>query len=187
MTGNELSAARKGAGLTQQALADLCQVHWQVVGGWERKKDEDVRAGKGKDLLDQYYKCMSAIHDFLNHAQLAAKADEEREGTYVPTATIPAPCSYHYIDKGEPLILSDAEAAAGDLICLYNGTEFYDICRVQPTRQFGEFVAIDSKGVVDQVPPYGQYKVIDYALHKYHIPHPDAATSATIGPEDSLT
>lgn len=109
MTGAEISKIRKGAGLSQEQFGTLSGVNKMTVCRWEKMGSKNISAYKGKERLQ-------TLLQFLSSLVIVQKLN--------PMSTqdvMPSPFGFGtYVDKGEPIVLSEDPAALGDLVLVYN-------------------------------------------------------------------
>lgn len=161
ITGTRIALARKAAGLTQQALADMIGVHSQTLGGWERSGDSPVTA-KTADAGE----ALETIMEAMEQKAAIANADlTDREHC------IPSPYDYwHYISRGDLLLLAADRAEDGDIIIAYDdAAQPAWIGRVMhaTSAKTSPLIASDQQAKAHRLPPRDRYRVVELAVHRH--------------------
>lgn len=161
MTGNDLVAARKAVGLTQQQFADLCGIHFQTLGRAERQKEQPVQAKQITEKVSAYYNCIDSIRKFMQSVW-----------PWDARNAIPCPCDFFgTVAKGDPLVLcpEGEEAVNGDLIVLLDtdGTPV-EMGRVTTARKPYRRFVTTGDSAVDECPSVKHYRVVDMMLRRPH-------------------
>ena len=174
LTGKRIATARKAAGLTQQAMADMLGVHVQTLGGWERSGDSPTSV-KTTEAGAALATTLAAMEQ--KAAIIAADLTD-------PATCIPSPYDYwHYISKGDLLTLSTGRAEDGDIIIAYGDAGAPEwIGRVMHATQdkASPLIVSDQSAKAHRLPPRAHYKVIELAIHR----HKDRRAEATYYPDN---
>lgn len=159
MTGMEINAIRKSAGLTQEEFGSLSGVNKMTVCRWEKMGCKNISAYKGKEPLQTLLRFLSIL------------VDVQRLNPTETQNVIPAPFDFGtYVDKGEPLVLSDSHPMPGDLVVVYTASDH------QPVNM-GIVVSVSETGVVnlqgrdgsiDQTDADTYCRLVRLAIHRPH-------------------
>lgn len=177
ITGTRIALARKAAGLTQQALAVMIGVHAQTLGGWERSGDSPVTAktADAGEALEMALEAMEQKAAIIN----ADMTDREH--------CIPAPFDYwHYISRGDLLLLSADRAEDGDIIIAYDDADQPAwIGRVMhaTSAKTSPLIASDQQAKAHRLPPRDRYRVVELAVHRHRDRRAEAVYPDNIPPE----
>ena len=154
MTGQELQDMRKRAGLSQAELGTMLGIHPKSVAYWESKKAEEVRPrDTGTDTL-------GTVTQTLRQIQTIKGTDFAD-----PDQAMPSPFDMgDIIRRGDLLLLSEREAAAGDIMVEFNlGGKAELLGRVYPTES-GGLAMLDHMGRICVLPDREAYRVIAYHI-----------------------
>ena len=177
ITGTRIALARKAAGLTQQAMADMIGVHAQTLGGWERSGDAIVTAktAEAEAALEM------ALEALEQKAAISNADMTDREHC------IPSPYDYwHYVSKGDLLILSTDRAEDGDIIIAYTDTgepEWIGRVMHATSAKTSPLIASDQRAKAHRLPPRDRYRVVDLAVHRHRDRRAEASYPDNIPPE----
>lgn len=159
MTGAEISKIRKGAGLSQEQFGILSGVNKMTVCRWEKMGSKHISAYKGKERLQTLLQFLSAL---VNVKKLNPMATQD---------VMPSPFNFgSYVDKGEPIVLSEDPAAPGDLVVVYN------VADNQPVRM-GIIISHNGDGTISLQCDDGSFwqtdmdtycRSIKFAIHRPH-------------------
>lgn len=161
ITGTRIALARKAAGMTQQDMADMIGVHAQTLGGWERSGDCPVNA-KTAEAGEALATALEALEQ---KAAITSADLTDRDHC------IPSPYDYwHYVSKGDLLILSTDRAEDGDIIIAYDDAGSPEwIGRVMHATQnkTSPLIVSDQQAKAHRLPPRDRYRVVDLAIHRH--------------------
>lgn len=152
MTGEKLAMLRKAAGLTQADLAGLLGVHPKSVQYWEGKQADEIKPREGAVTLETVAETMETM--------AALRGMDYAD----PDRAMPAPYDLEPVHRGDLLLLSDREAAAGDLVvCFTVDGKPEKMGLIYPTEG-GGLVQMDQAGVVCEIPERAAYRVVAYHI-----------------------
>lgn len=177
ITGTRIALARKAAGLTQQALADMIGVHAQTLGGWERSGDNPVTAktAGAEEALEM------ALEAMEQKAAISSADMTDRENC------IPSPYDYwHYISRGDLLLLAADRAEDGDIIVAYTDAgepEWIGRVMHATSDKTSPLIASDQQAKAHRLPPRDRYRVVELAVHRHRDRRAEAAYPDNIPPE----
>lgn len=159
MTGAEISKIRRGAGLSQEQFGNLSGVNKMTVCRWEKMGSKNISAYKGKDRLQTLLQFLSVL---VNVQKLNPMETQN---------IMPSPFNFGtYVDKGEPIVLSEDPAVPGDLVLVYN------VADSQPVRM-GIIISLAGDGAVILQCDDGSFcqtdmdtycRSIKFAIHRPH-------------------
>ena len=130
MTGAEISKIRRAAGLSQEQFGSLSGVNKMTVCRWEKMGSQNISAYKGKERLQTLLQFLSVL------------ANVQKLNPTETQDVLPSPFDFGtYVDRGEPIVLSEDPAAPGDLVLAYN------VADDQPVRM-GTIICCNGDGTV---------------------------------------
>lgn len=177
ITGTRIAQARKAAGMTQQAMADIIGVHAQTLGGWERSGDCPVNA-KTAEAGEALATALEALEQ---KAAITSADLTDRDHC------IPSPYDYwHYISRGDLLLLASDRAEDGDIIIAYTDTgepEWIGRVMHATSAKTSPLIASDQQAKAHRLPPRDRYRVVDLAVHRHRDRRTEASYPDNIPPE----
>lgn len=157
MKGQELAELRKMAGLSQGDLAVMLAVHPKTIANWESKRGEEIATRENR----------GAIIETVAHTlrQIAALQGTDFAD---PDQAMPSPYQLEdIINSGDLLLLSDREAAAGDLIVTFSINGKPERLGRAYSAEGGGLVIIDHADQVCKLPERVAYRVIAHHVRTY--------------------